>query len=65
MVPRNRRISRITRNKETVMRRQSSSRKECVRFGWALVALVAATAVPITVIAADRMVLSEEFSSTT
>lgn len=47
------------------MRRQSSSRKECVRFGWALVALVAATAVPITVIAADRMVLSEEFSSTT
>ena len=36
-----------------------------VQLGWSLAALVVATAVPMTAVAAERMVLSEEFSSTT
>ncbi|UCG16609.1 MAG: hypothetical protein JSV19_00960 [Phycisphaerales bacterium] len=41
-----------------------SSAGSSMRFGWAVAALVLVTAVPQTALAADRVVLGEEFTAT-
>ena len=51
------------RHKEMAMRKRSALARNRLGLGLALLTLVAATAVPLTALGADRMVLGEEFTN--
>ena len=62
---RGRRCSRYALRKEKDMKKQTLSVRGKRWSRWPVAVLVAVTAVPLTVLGADRLVLCEEFTSTT